>query len=161
MKRCCRCKQLKNTSEFYKGSENKDGLSSRCKTCDSERVKLAYHANLEIVRAQARARYHRFADLNRARQRAGRRDLRISALIAYGGSPSTCACCQETQEAFLTIDHVNGGGTKERKDGKGGGHFLYRRLKKLNYPSGFQVLCMNCNFAKGQLGVCPHTKNLA
>jgi len=35
---------------------------------------------------------------------------------------------------------------------------LYSWLKKNNFPKGFQVLCMNCNFAKGKLGKCPHQK---
>ena len=25
-----------------------------------------------------------------------------------------------------------------------------------NFPMGFQILCWNCNVAKGILGVCPH-----
>ena len=29
--------------------------------------------------------------------------------------------------------------------------------RKNNYPEGFQVLCSNCNFAKGKYGSCPHT----
>jgi hypothetical protein len=29
-------------------------------------------------------------------------------------------------------------------------------LVQHNFPTGFQILCMNCNFAKGKLGTCPH-----
>ena len=32
-------------------------------------------------------------------------------------------------------------------------------LEKNNFPSGFQILCWNCNFAKGSLGKCPHELN--
>jgi hypothetical protein len=28
----------------------------------------------------------------------------------------------------------------------------------MGFPPIFQVLCMNCNFAKGKLGFCPHIK---
>lgn len=66
-----------------------------------------------------------------------------------------CVCCGETMPEFLTIDHINGGGTKQRKETGGGGEF-YRWLIKNNYPDGFQTLCMNCNHAKGHYGKCPH-----
>ena len=36
------------------------------------------------------------------------------------------------------------------------GEKLNRWLKNNNYPKGFQILCWNCNFAKGVLGQCPH-----
>lgn len=29
-------------------------------------------------------------------------------------------------------------------------------LRRNNYPNGFQVLCHNCNMAKGFYGKCPH-----
>jgi hypothetical protein len=55
---------------------------------------------------------------------------------------------------FLSIDHVDGGGYQHRKQLKDDG--LYRWLKRNKYPTGFQVLCMNCNVAKGHFGQCPH-----
>jgi len=49
----------------------------------------------------------------------------------------------------LSIDHVNGGGTKHRKAlGSGGGLAFYGWLIKNAYPPGYQVLCMNCQFIK-------------
>jgi hypothetical protein len=36
------------------------------------------------------------------------------------------------------------------------GTHLYLWLKQNNYPPGFRVLCMNCNFAIGHSGYCPH-----
>ena len=47
----------------------------------------------------------------------------------------------------LSIDHINGGGTKHRAD-QGQGISLYRWLEKNSYPAGFQVLCMNCQWIK-------------
>src|SRR3990172_11531866 len=41
------------------------------------------------------------------------RECRAETFLAYGGP--VCACCGETQDAFLTLDHVNGGGNAERK----------------------------------------------
>ena len=45
-------------------------------------------------------------------QREYRAKVREKVLIAYGGK---CLCCGETDLHFLTFDHKNGGGTKERR----------------------------------------------
>lgn len=68
-----------------------------------------------------------------------------------------CACCGETEIDFLSLDHINGGGNKHRKSL--GIRSIYSWIIKNNFPDGFQVLCMNCQFGK-QLnnGVCPHKK---
>lgn len=71
-----------------------------------------------------------------------------------------CKCCGENNLQFLTIDHIRGGGNKHRKEIFGtypsGGSAMYWWLKKNNMPAGFQVLCFNCNCAKGFHGYCPH-----
>lgn len=80
--------------------------------------------------------------------------LKDAAFVAYGGW--RCACCGETERTFLSIDHIDGNGRKMRKVHGQTGQF-YRWLRRCNYPAGFQVLCMNCNFGKHQNGgVCPH-----
>lgn len=92
-------------------------------------------------------------DYNRRRRELNR--IRKQEVIrTYGGK---CACCGEDRWEFLTIDHVNGGGTKHRKQvGSGGGAF-YKWLKANGYPQeGYRVLCMNCNMALGLYGYCPH-----
>lgn len=71
----------------------------------------------------------------------------------YGGTPARCACCGETEYAFLSIDHLNGGGTKHRESIKTN---IYNWIIKNNFPDGFQILCHNCNQAKGYYGECPH-----
>jgi hypothetical protein len=77
--------------------------------------------------------------------------LRQEILGAYGRS---CSCCGESNEVFLVMDHIGGGGNAHRRE-IGHGNF-YRWLKRNGYPPGFQTLCHNCNFAKHLLGVCPH-----
>jgi hypothetical protein len=71
----------------------------------------------------------------------------------YGGTK--CICCNETEIRFLTIDHINGGGSKHRAE-IGHGKTIYSWLKNNGYPNGYQVLCYNCNCAKGFYGECPH-----
>ena len=79
--------------------------------------------------------------------------LRDQVFSAYGGY--ICACCRETEKAFLTIDHINNDGCKHRKEI--GQSNVYRWLKQNNFPDGFQVLCMNCQWGRKNCGgICPH-----
>ena len=82
---------------------------------------------------------------------------KLLVFTTYSKNPPECACCGEKEFLFLSIDHINGGGNKHRKmTGGTGGDHTYRWLVKNNFPEGFQVLCYNCNQAKGHYGQCPH-----
>ncbi len=59
--------------------------------------------------------------------------------------------------AFLVIDHIDGGGTKERKD-RGAGARFFAWLRKEGFPPGYRVLCHNCNAATSLYGECPHVE---
>lgn len=92
----------------------------------------------------------------RTKQKETAQKLRIDVLTHYGGNPPKCACCGETIIEFLTIDHINGGGHKQMIKINRRGTSFYRWLIQQRFPEGLQVLCMNCNFAKGKYGKCPH-----
>lgn len=77
---------------------------------------------------------------------------RQEALVAYG---NLCVCCGESNWQFLSIDHVNNDGAEHRKQIKRP-EDMFRWLKKHNWPTGFRVLCFNCNLSRGHLGYCPH-----
>lgn len=83
------------------------------------------------------------ADKNRA--------IKLEVFAVYGGP--VCRCCGETEIVFLTIDHIDNDGNIHRKQIKNTN--ITRWLKSRGYPSGYQVLCMNCNHAK-RFGPCPH-----
>lgn len=72
----------------------------------------------------------------------------------YGTS---CSCCGEKEDLFLAIDHVNGGGSKHRKEIRREGSAFYDWLMCQGFPTGFRVLCHNCNWAEAR-GGCPHRK---
>ena len=94
---------------------------------------------------------------NRFRANERRNELRKNVFKHYGGNPPKCACCGEIERKFLTLDHINGGGAGHRRKLKRmSGVAMYLWAEKNNYPKIFQVLCMNCNFAKGSNGLCPH-----
>lgn len=68
-----------------------------------------------------------------------------------------CACCKEDGKTFLTIDHINGGGTKHRKKMR---EKIVTWLFRNNFPEGFQTLCFNCNWSKHiNGGICEHKTN--
>lgn len=90
-----------------------------------------------------------------ARQREYTRKLRDEVFAAYGGYHCNCPGCNVTEPMFLQIDHVNNDGAAHRKAIKANGA-IYGWLKKHGFPAGFQVLCANCNYAKGFYGFCPH-----
>lgn len=132
-KTCPRCKQQKNHLEFNKNKSRKDGLNGYCKICsDSYRKKDLRN----------RAEY----------QRDRRRKTRSKIIQKYGGK---CICCGESEEKFLSFDHVDGGGNKHRKSVGRSMKFL-RWILNNNYPKTIQLLCHNCNQAKGAWGKCPH-----
>jgi hypothetical protein len=68
--------------------------------------------------------------------------LRRDVIGGYGGR---CPCGEDRLDA-LTIDHVNHDGSKDRAEV--GTVKIYRRLRRENFPSGYQVLCLNCNWRR-------------
>lgn len=87
------------------------------------------------------------------------RALRLRIIAEYGGA---CACCGESREPFLCLDHADGMGAAHRKEltgdwSRGAGSRTYRWLEVNGFPKeGFQILCHNCNCARGMRGTCPH-----
>jgi hypothetical protein len=68
-----------------------------------------------------------------------------------------CACCGEDNPDFLSLDHINEDGGKERKNGTVAK--TYKLALKENDPTKYQILCYNCNMGRsfrGIDGVCPH-----
>lgn len=85
------------------------------------------------------------------------RELRIKVIDAYGGK---CTCCGETEFKFLSVDHIKGNGNQHRLSVAGHKKAsILRWLVRNNFPKDFQILCHNCNMAKGCYGVCPHQEN--
>jgi len=147
MKKCKKCGAQKELTAFYVRTNGK--ISSPCKTCTIAMTKARYQGpQHESIKAADRA----YATAKRAR-------IREAVFAAYGGYK--CACCGESEQKFLTIDHVKNDGATFRRQIAGtrtaAGYVTYRWLLKHNFPSGYQVLCMNCNHGKRMnAGVCPH-----
>lgn len=54
MKRCSKCKQEKDESEFYKNKSTKDGLGDQCKLCQRTSTRRWAKANPEVVKEKSR-----------------------------------------------------------------------------------------------------------
>lgn len=78
----------------------------------------------------------------------------------YSNYDIKCNCCGERRIEFLSIDHVNNDGYEHRKTVRGSG--LVNWIIINNFPLGFQILCLNCNCAKGKDGehICIHKKEI-
>ncbi len=72
--------------------------------------------------------------------------LKLEVLGKYSNDTFRCTNCNEDRLDCLTIDHINNDGQEHRK--AIGSVNMYRWLRKNNYPNGFQVLCMNCQWVK-------------
>lgn len=120
-----------------------------------------YHAtktseSMAIRSEQQKKRYWANPEAARAIATNYRRLLRHEFLTEYGGK---CACCGETEFAFLTLEHIFRDGNIERKQFRTT-HQLLRQLKKQGWPKDrYEILCFNCNRATHELGICPHRRN--
>lgn len=86
---------------------------------------------------------------------------KVKVFNHYSKGILKCACpggCNETYMEFLSIDHIAGGGNKHRRTIPKGDFYLW--LVRHGLPEGYRVLCMNCNFALGHSGYCPHSKKV-
>jgi hypothetical protein len=85
-------------------------------------------------------------------------NLKKEVFTHYSKGKPKCSCCRFDNITALTIDHIQGRKNVEhRQDFQG--KLLYYWLRRNNYPKGFQVLCIMCNLAKHDTGICPHTKS--
>ncbi|MGO9705743.1 MAG: hypothetical protein ACLPYZ_11035 [Limisphaerales bacterium] len=159
-KKCHVCGRVKLTTEFYSVSAANRARGGTvgycCKDCKKRIEKERHEKHCRINPEYEREKRNRWASSNREKQRAAgkkhRLKIRAAVISAYGGK---CKCCGEATMEFLSIDHIDGGGKAHRAATHG---HTYADLFRRKFPKGYQVLCHNCNLAKGFYGICPHQK---
>lgn len=102
--------------------------------------------NPEAVRKQKAEFYQRHKERLREQLRPGNvarsKALRRAALDVLGG---VCVGCGFDDHRALQIDHINGGGGRERAIIKSRDAF---NKKVIADQAGYQLLCANCNWIK-------------
>ena len=178
-KRCNNC--LKRRKEYNKSSHLKcinNKLCVRCgidvscqkyKICqDCRRKELAIKRQKYIdlglcktcgineIRAEDKTICQRCFDRLKKNRKIRRHKLKIEIFEHYGNK---CNCCGESIVEFLTIDHVNNDGAEHKRmlNTKDSDR-VYKDIQRQGYPDDYQILCYNCNYAKGIHGRCPHQK---
>ena len=184
MKQCTKCKETKDETEFYmlkkagrrvaqcnscrsavkkvysqKNSEKLAAYNREWQIAHPESVKAAQKRwqakNPELAKLRAREWYEENREYSNERERIRGKAIKDAVYAQYGGY--VCACCGESNPLFLSLDHINNDGAEHRRVNDVGGKKLYYWLRQNDYPAGFQVLCMNCNWGKARNhGICPH-----
>ncbi len=142
-----KCRDSNSARRKYKASQLCDCGNQRtpgfktCKKCrrkrrNYNRLKRATPEGMRKTLGYNRKSYYRLKEL---------------IFSVYGTS---CKCCGEDKREFLTLDHLEPAGSRHHELRCGVG--LFRWLKKHNFPAGYRTLCLNCNFAIGHYGYCPH-----
>src|SRR3990167_10349376 len=91
---------------------------------------------------------------DKEKSRADRKRRKLLIVQKYGGK---CMCCGENKFEFLTLDHINNDGYLHRMSiSRTSGDHFYKWVVKNNFPNNLQLLCWNCNCAKGFYKICPH-----
>jgi len=90
--------------------------------------------------------WRRMHGLGKSRSAMKNRRLKLQTLKHYGNGTADCSICGESDIDVLALDHVDGGGAKDRSNrGVSSGYPFYRRLRQERFPPGFRVLCCSCN----------------
>jgi hypothetical protein len=122
-----------------------------------QRRSESYFANKDKIAKKQKDYYSTHKDEYKKRVNENNKKIRLEVLIHYSNTnPPQCdnpfgehEKPYKTTEA-LSIDHINGGGGKQREQLFGnkyqGGVRFYKWLRRNNYPEGYRVLCMNCQF---------------
>lgn len=111
-----------------------------------EHARHLVRKNLPGYKERSRAAYQRWL------ANGGRVHIKIEVLSHYGPEGKLqCAWpgCLVDDIDMLSLDHVNNDGAKDRNNHRGaGGVVLYQRLRRIDFPEGFQTLCHNHQWKK-------------
>lgn len=107
-----------------------------------ERVRNYYWEHRDEINLKRRGQKRTYKHVIRDRDKVRR--LKEEVLTHYGGGKLACIKCGFDDLRALSLDHIYGGGNKE----KSRGITAYYKLKRKDYPEGYQTLCMNCQFIK-------------
>lgn len=154
---CKDCKKLLKPHRPVSGPQ-----SIRCKSCHARYIvslphiieKIRATTSKKIKQAWANGKYDSSSpDIDNMRGLKVKEKYRKYRDMIFAKLGEKCIKCGFNDRRALQIDHVNGGGTKQR--GNLSGLTMIRRIYRDN-QSNYQILCANCNWIKrhehGELG---------
>lgn len=125
-------------------SLNRTAICQHCGEVTIRRHRKSWRCN-KADREGRKNRWHLYHKTNEQR-REYYQNRKKRVVAHYSQNTMKCAKCGFGDLRALSIDHINGNGSEHRK--QIGKSRLYSWLVKNKFPSGFQVLCMNCQFIK-------------
>lgn len=143
--------------------------SSSCLICDSDLLDNMFNIHIKsgtaickfcIIdksphRKTAKDKNIKYRSLSQRRQDQKTHLFKIKMTI-INGYGNKCVCCGESNPLFLTIDHINNDGFKDRKSEGYNQDKFYNSIIADNFPTQYQLLCYNCNLCRGFYGQCYH-----
>jgi hypothetical protein len=112
------------------------------------RMRNYYHNNKGSIRERRKNHRRTYIHIYSESDRYRKTQLKIKILSYYGREGNAvCVNCGEDRLSCLSIDHIEGGGSKDPRRGIS----RYYWLKANNYPTGYQTLCMNCQWIKREV----------
>lgn len=114
MKKCTRCGSEKTVAEFNRNRTSKDGLQTRCKSCQIEANREWSHRNPEARRAASRVQYQRELVRFGARRKSKQSDpVKHRAHVAVENAvkdcrlfrPAVCESCGASGRAIQAHHH--------------------------------------------------------
>ena len=168
LKQCNKCKRFLPETEFRLRKKGKKKLHNQCKECCKqyyyenkekllEKQKEYNNRNKEKNKKRKKEWYNKNRERILKREKERMKTIRTDVLSHYSNETMKCALCGCDDIDILDIDHINGGGCKQRRDMNfKNSDQLFRWLIKNNYPPEFRVLCKNCNWKEGLSTRFPH-----
>lgn len=156
MKQCTGCKQILELNLF--NLKNNGKPYAECKSCRATRKRKWHHLNKDSVGFKEKQRIANakryaesrldpaFVESRKQYQFERRQQLKAAAMNYY--SNGKCSKCGISDLDVLTIDHINNDGGDLRRQGHDLTKDIYVKLMREGYPSGYDVLCFNCNVKK-------------
>jgi hypothetical protein len=141
-KRCSKCGEWKDRSEFSKYYRAKDGLKPACKLCLAIDHMVYKAKDPEKIRESKKRSYRKNYERH---SKFGMRYYNEMKEKIFGVLGNACARCGFSDKRALQVDHINGGGSHEKRELST--HELMKKVIKVG-KSEYQLLCANCNWIK-------------
>lgn len=149
----CTLKKNRDYKKKIKERTKEIPISKQCSNCKKTKIAEEFNNN-NLSKGGLSTQCKECLNLKDYEKRL---EIRIEVLYFYSEGTLQCDCCKENELDFLCIDHVLGNGNKHRREIPKARN-IYVWLKQNGFPSGYRVLCYNCNNALGFYGYCPHKK---